>query len=550
MRRAALRPTLRASLGAVLVLALLTAGCGEREPSPGAPRDAGGIVPPDAVLEEGDLVLRLEVTPLRGDAPLTVALRAVLEGDLEDPIPYRCATAAFTMDDDTVQLVAPDQPCTGEAVQRVYETTYTYESAGRYAPFVRLIARPVTPSRRAQVLVLGSTPTPVPQAAVPGPTIVIASPRPPVRASATPAAPASPTAVALAEGPRTTPTAAGAAARATARPASREPTEAPPRGRASPPRPAAPTEADARDEPDDERLAASVLPADLYFLDLAGDGGARLLRLPAAGDAPITLGEADAEVDDYQVSTLGLAAVLEDGRLELVTPAGTSSRIVEADAEAPVWTPDGRRLAYARDGRLALFDVLAFEEGALAGEGRPVAFSRDGRRLLARAEDTWWVVDTEADEARRLPVPAARHAGWLPDRDVLWFSGPGLRFVTTDDAWTVTELLGEDVDTSRPFLRPDRRVLLLVEGQGGARLHVVDLTADLPRAEAEGARLPLPVDADFAWSPDGRTLAVAGPAGVTLLDPLSGAGVPLVDGMTRAPTWVLAAGGGGQRDAP
>jgi len=522
----------RSARAALMALALGVAGCASAGSDE---RDAGPTLDPD-----GPLRLVLVVEPVAGDAPLAVTLRATLEGELVDAVRFRCATAAFSLGDDNVQLVPPEQPC--DDVQRTYETEHAYPAAGTFPASVRLIARPVKPSNAVQVLVRGPTPTPVPQAAIPGPTIVIATARPtrlamaaPNDATAARSADLTEPSTAASTERATEASPAPTAGRMTAAPAATE------RGAATGIPPAttarAPSDPVVSDEPDAGR---SVLPADLYFIAGTGDEPASLAQLPASGTLPQAIGGVDGLADDYAVSSLGLVASVADGALSLITPLGLNRGLVRADAAHPVWSPDGRTLAYERAGALWQFDVMAFRDEPLASEGAPLAFSRDGRWLLALRDDgSPGIVRLDDGSVRWLPLEGATAGGWLPDGDVLWLSGDGLRLVTVDDALLVTTLIEPGMATSRAFVRADRRMLVLAEDGAATRLHEVDLTASLPRAVAVGMPLPLAVDADVAFAPDGRTLAVAGAAGVLLVDPASGASVPLVDTPARRPTWVL-----------
>jgi len=514
-------------------------------------------------VDDGSLELRLSVEPTEGDAPLEVRLRAEIVGEIDDPVRFRCATAAFTLGDGNVTHVRPAEvPCRGE-VQRVYEAAHVYRSAGSFGASVRLIARPLKPSRIVSVLVFGATPTPVPLAAIPGPTIIIAT-------SGPPAAPATP--VAAAGGGTSLP---GVEDGAGQKPAVDAPTASPtpapsPAVAGVEPTARAPEPSSAGTATSDGALAvADVLPADLYYVEEAvsdeadaaggavGAGGAgggreagavgrsgarrRLARIPSSGVAPETVGDAE-DVRGYAVSSLGLVAVLDAaGRLSLRSPVGGVSEVARSGAASPVWSRDGRQLAYRLSGDVRLFNVVAFDDVGLRSDAEPLSFSRDGSWLLVRAANGEPVaVRVDGGAERRLPVAAAEHAGWLPDRNVIWLSGPGLRFVEIEEFVQVFEVLGPGTPTSAVFIRPDRKALLLARAGGQTELRIVDLEATAPRAEVAGTPLPLDVDADIAWSPDGRLLAVASGTGLFLVDPFGGAAVPLVNGRVSFPRWSVA----------
>ena len=489
----------------VALLAILLAACDGATPVPTAD-------------PEGPLRLDLGVTPLEGDAPLSIRAEASLVGELGpgDDVRFRCATAAFIMGDDTVQHVPPEQPCT-DTVQRRYETAHTYNAAGTFPVSVRLIARPVRPSGAARVFVRGATPTPVPLSAAPGPTIVIATAAP---RTATPDAEI---ATRTPEPEREEPTSTAAAP---TRAATRTPVPDGPATRVAVA--ATPVE------------GVSVLPADLYFL--AGEP-ARLARLPASGEAPEAVGPPGAgSVEAYAISSLGLVAQVAESALSVLSPLGEAREVASEGASSPVWSRDGRLLAYAREGELQLFDVVSFSEEPLGIPGEPLGFSYENEWLLARdGAGELLVLRPEERPVGRLDLPLsdAAHAGWLPGRNVLWLSGPGLRFVSLDDAVSVQPVLEADVDTSAVFVRPDQRALLLAEREGATTLHLVDLGAPTLEAELVGVPLVLPLTADFAWSPDGRWLAVAGPSRLVQFDPVTGRTSNLVEGAVKEPRWVL-----------
>lgn len=508
----------------------MTAGCDGR---------SGGTTDRDATSDEAPALeqraddsradvmpgvrLVLAIEPQIGDAPLTVELRATLEGDLDEPDRFRCATAAFALGDDNVQLIPPPDDCADE-VLRTYATTHTYAAAGSYRASVRLIARPVAPSKPVQILVRGPTPTAAPLAANPGPTIVIAT-----RVRERPNEPterpdgAEPTDLAAA-------TELAAAPERTATPRADRPTRTLP----------AP-------EPVPSEITApgmlAVLPADLYYLH--GDPP-RLWRLPASGDEPEVLDGPDDVTDQYAVSSIGFIARQRHGTITVQSPTGGERTLFEPDGPVwgPVWSRDGHQLAYNVGGHLRLFDVVTYSERDLGSVGgaSPMSFSRDGKWLLVGLDNgEIGLVDmaTGAGKDISLDEDGGYPAGWLPDRNVLWSTGMGLRFVTVDDPLTITPVIEPDVQTSTALVRSDEQVLVLVGRALGSVLTRIDLTSPSIRAEIVGAHIAVPADADLAWAPDGRTIAVAGEKGLALVDPATGARVPLIDGPTRDPVWVL-----------
>lgn len=555
------RPVRRAY--AALALALLAAGCGGARRSavgPGDPVDgssgAQGVLESEArAAATAGVRLTLTIDPQVGEAPLTVRLHATLDGDLDDPARYRCATAAFSLGDDNVQLIPPPDDCVG-AVQRTFDTEHTYAAAGSYRASVRLIARPVEASKPVQVLVRGATPTAVPMAANPGPTIVIATPGIafPAETTLEPGTTVEPRrtvepgsmagSTATPEPPTTAQPLATLEPRATivaARPTDRS-TPRPPAAFAVAPAPPvdAPTPG--------ARAMLAVLPADLYYL---GGRPSRLWRLPATGAEPEAIDGPAETTDRFAISTIGFIARQRGGTISVLSPTGGSRTLVERTADGeerdvirgPVWSRDGHLLAYGVGGRLRIFDVVTFEEREVGeSDGTPIGFSRDGRWLLMGLDaGRIGLVDVGSGDERIVPLAegGGGAAGWLPDRNVLWSAGDGLRFVTVADPLTITPVIEATTRVSTVLVRSDHRALALVERGAGSAMAVIDLSAPTIAADVVGAPLDVTVDADMAWAPDGRTLAVAGPDGLALIDPATGARVPLVDGPTSAPIWML-----------
>lgn len=542
----------------------MSAGCDGRS---GEARDRDAVseaalgLPGDGSRAEAPPGVRLVLTiePQIGDAPLTVELRAVLEGDLEEPDRYRCATAAFALGDDNVQLIPPPDDCTDD-VQRDYATTHTYAAAGSYRASVRLIARPVAPSKPVQILVRGPTPTAAPLAANPGPTIVIATTereRPTEQAPApddTAAADAAPEDTAPPPSARPTRTARTSTARppeATRRPSTAV-AQAPAAVVTAPSSPAgtatAPTSS-VRIPPAWTRIVPTppgmlaVLPADLYYLH--GDPP-RLWRLPASGDEPEALDLPDEVTDQYAVSSIGFIARHRDRTITVQAPTGGERTLFEPDGSVwgLAWSRDGHQLAYNVGGNRRLFDVVTYSERdlGLVGGTAPMAFSRDGKWLLEGLDNgALGLVEMATGKDQRIPLDegVGARAGWLPDRNVLWSTGMGLRFVTVDDPLTITPVIEPDVQTSTALVRSDQQMLVLVGRELGSVLARIDLTSPSISAEIVGAHIAVSAGADIAWAPDGRTIAVAGEKGLTLVDPATGARVPLIDGPTRDPTWVI-----------
>jgi hypothetical protein len=519
-----------------------------------------------ASLAAADARLTLSVTPVNGEAPLAVALSAELVGDVGTLADGGCPSLAWSLGNGDVVLTQA-AGCGPGMVPQSFTLDYTYRGAGSFDASVRLLALDVPASNRVSVLVRGPTATPAPRVAQAGPTIVIATAaatraattaRPPSTRAPVTRTVAATAVAAVSTGTTVAATTVAMAAVATPsvaadRSATAAATPPPAAGVATAPpsQPVAgssPTTPSAANEPPPATFsiptrvpaAARVLPADLYYLT---PFVAALMRLGAAGGPPETV--LPGPVTDYAVASSGLVAFVagETGELALLAPGAQPVTIAKARSAAPVWAPDGRRLAYAQDGVFA-YDLGTAQTRRLLDAGTPLAWSRDGSWLAVRRDgDGGLTLVSSAGARQDLPIGPVAVAGWLPDRDVLWVGGRGLMLLTVADTVQQTRLLAESVDVLAATVTADQRLLALGDDGGGAREYTTDLSAPVLSADPTGPRLPdLPPPDDLAWAPGGQAVAAGYPsAGLDLLAPANGAEVVLVPGGGRRPAWVLGA---------
>ena len=557
----------------LLALAAGLAGCadGTRD-TPGRRETAGGTA------TARPQRLTLAITPRVGDAPLAVRLEARLEGGASDVGEVPCPSLAWDFGNSDV-LISQAQDCGPGGAPRAFAAEYVYRAAGAFEASVRLLASDVDESAPVQVLVRGPTATPPPAAAAPGPTIIIATPvgtrvamapqatgralatagptiivatavRTRIAAVATAAVTgaatmaaatteytlppsvtvAAPVGTRVAVAPATEPSgaAAGGPASTSVLPAGTVPVQA------AGPAPAGTAAAGA--VPRGAAAAARVLPADLYYV-WAANGA--LWRLPGSGGAPEPLPGVPAPVTAYHVSPAGLIASTSDGALTVTAPGSEPRLLAASGASAPLWSRDGRQLAYAADGVWVL-DMARNLQARQSPDGEPLAWSANGDRLLvSRPSGRLAILDLLGGTVADLPLGTVDEAGWLPDRDVAWLAGGGLRLVAFEDAISLLPVIDASIAVLHPYVRPDLRLLAMVAKGDGFQPHVVDMTAPAVAAVPAGTTVTLPAGAGFAWAPDGRTAAVASSGGLELLDPMSGARAPLVTDAVRAPQWLL-----------
>ena len=179
----------------------------------------------------------------------------------------------------------------------------------------------------------------------------------------------------------------------------------------------------------------------------------------------------------------------------VINADGTDLRRLTRNAvndHRPVWSPDGRRIAFVRDRDWQTANIYVMNADGSAQ-----------RRLtptLHRQQPGGWVELAWSPDWKKIAfVDSAGHLG-AADIFVMNSDGSGLRNLTNTDT------------TSFDFAwSPDGRRIAYLEGSpGGAPLYVVN-------ADGTGKRRltgPLMVDlGPPSWSPDGRTLAFTGRGG-------------------------------------
>jgi len=139
--------------------------------------------------------------------------------------------------------------------------------------------------------------------------------------------------------------------------------------------------------------SASMLPHSLYFLGKDNQWISQIFRMERDGKTKIQLTFEPVNVDDYDVSLVdGNIAYVANNQLLLANANGSNRRLVVDGGRSPIFSPDGRTLAYAQAG-LTLHDlstgmtnlVIADHptDGSLPLETyAPENYSPDGTKLL------------------------------------------------------------------------------------------------------------------------------------------------------------------------
>lgn len=213
----------------------------------------------------------------------------------------------------------------------------------------------------------------------------------------------------------------------------------------------------------------------------------------------------------------------------------------------PSWSPDGRRLAFMRNGRVLVIDADGSNEKDLAGGAWPT-WSPDGSLIAFVVQPALGVtraiqvMSPDGSAARTLLAPtvnlydpcyAVGFLAWAPD-------GASIAFVTSNCEWPAKIALvsadgtgerrltaptpgSEVTDEWGPAWSPDGSRLVYVHvdfftGDGG--LSIIDRNGGDNRPLDAGLHAHL--FSRPAWSPDGRAIMFASPDGSIMIVPSSG----------------------------
>jgi TolB protein len=220
-----------------------------------------------------------------------------------------------------------------------------------------------------------------------------------------------------------------------------------------------------------------------------------------------------------------------DGKaLYVMNADGSGLRIVARVRQlaTPAWSPDGRRIAFqgGRDDHSgAVYVVNADGSGqrTLARRGNAPAWSPDGRRIAFESTSKLYVVNADGTGSRtltRLPSGQPRSLAWSPDgRKLAFLSEDGCGqfcfhvIVMNADGSNVRDLTphlrgGPGLGAADPAWSPDGRTIAYVRRASPAWSRPGTMLVVKP--DGSGQRRLTWVPADYsaaAWSPDGRKLA-------------------------------------------
>jgi WD40 repeat protein len=145
--------------------------------------------------------------------------------------------------------------------------------------------------------------------------------------------------------------------------------------------------------PETVGTSTSLLPHPLYFLGRDNQSISQIYRLEQDGKTRTQLTFEPVNVDDYDISAAdGSMVYVTNNQLLWINADGSNRRLFVDGGTQPVFSPDGKRLAYAQGG-VNLYDLttgvnsLVFQDHPTDGSMpletyAPDTFSPDGTKLL------------------------------------------------------------------------------------------------------------------------------------------------------------------------
>ena len=222
-------------------------------------------------------------------------------------------------------------------------------------------------------------------------------------------------------------------------------------------------------------------------------------------------------------------------------------RLVARDAFTGGFSPDGRQLAYARlpdNSGITILDLGSGATRSLVSPGKVPVWSPDGRRIAyvvgdsargTEAEEVW-VVGSDGTGARRL-AEGASFPSWSSDgRAVVVHSRrEGKMLNLPVDGPATPTVFYDGPLTPFPFVSPDTRLVAF------GREHQLQVYDRLNKQQVFSWPTPGVSGLTAAWSPDQRRLAVGGnggnPIGLWVIDVDRRKAVQVAVGHFFRPAW-------------
>ena len=304
---------------------------------------------------------------------------------------------------------------------------------------------------------------------------------------------------------------------------------------------------------------------------ILGFNGSDSWVAPAGGGATVAIPAFEAQAWTPDSSRLiGLNLIVSpsgDQTLETVAADGSDSRVVAAGVRGPRLSPDGRRVVFVRqsDRHVVVTDL----DGHIVrdfGTWDPWAdylhlqfqpsWSPDGTKILYWSGGKVVVADGDSGTLDTLAGGAKEIVGygpvWSADGssvfdDITDATGNTDIYVARPDGTGVHAVFADRVPEGGPAWSPDGRRLAFIRYGSSPSLVVTDLAGHarvlttLPPVRSLPHGLFSPLDGPPAWSPEGKTIAVASSKGVRLVDVRSGIArpwrAPVGEGLPVAVAW-------------
>ena len=200
-----------------------------------------------------------------------------------------------------------------------------------------------------------------------------------------------------------------------------------------------------------------------------------------------------------------------------VAPDGSGLRRVATGAESPQWSPDGGRLAFLRHEDVWVLDLATGRQHVVArglcGDPR---WSPDGRRIAysqSAGRQGIWVVDADGRNPAAISTGWDNFPAWSPDGKELLFTRDAETILAVSVDGGAPRKLGDAIHGA-PLWSPDGKGFAFTRevAFAGESVFVGSVAGGKPKRLLRQSGYAL----DYAWSPDGRLLAVTNLDGMSL----------------------------------